>query len=245
MSYLDFLRAKLPQDWVITEELNSNWQQQNHQTTAILKAQTGTQYNGSKMQPIQLIVLSDDPLAVKEILDNFIAENNNKFMIDGFSTYIKQYYYSPIVPTVDSPQGNKLVSQVIMTGTLLISENVSDIKELQINGENVEITEGSIGYTTESISQPVIFDDTNNLTKAHVKKATITFTFSCVNKYNFFTIFLRKCRLGQEDINKILNIAVKFTDNDTIENYNVKITSYSITNNQQSLPILNFTLAVA
>ena len=240
--YLNLLRTDLPENWIITEELNVDWN--GTDTVAILKAQTGNKYNDSMMIPIQLIVLTDDVLAAKAELDTFIAKNHNKYIICDFTNFCKQYYYTPVVPTVNTPSGNTLVNQIIMTGTLLVSSSVSDIASLKIDGEQVPITEGSVGYSTDAVAQPIIYQSNNNLTKSHVKKGTVSFTFSCVNKNNNFCNYLKRLRQGLENPNTIKEIEVTFTDG-SVEAYNTIIPSYSVGFSQQGLPVLKWTMTIS
>jgi hypothetical protein len=106
LKYIDFLKEQLPKDWLITEELNINWN--GNDTIGILKMQTGTKYEDSTVQPFQLMVLTVDVLKVKEDLEAFITVNQNQFFISEFVNYCKQYYYTPIVPTIATPTGNQL-----------------------------------------------------------------------------------------------------------------------------------------
>ena len=75
MKYIDFLKQQLPNDWIITEELNMNWN--GVDTLAILKMQTGTHYEDSTVQPFQLVVLTSSVLDVKAQLEAFITVNQN------------------------------------------------------------------------------------------------------------------------------------------------------------------------
>ena len=241
--YINLLKNKLPSDWIITEELNVDWN--GTDTVAILKAQTGNKFIGSEMIPIQLIVLTPDVLTAKANLEIFINQQHNKYVICDFTTFVKQYYYTPVVPTVNTPSGNSLVNQIIMTGTLLVSNNVSDIAGLKIAGEKIEITEGSIGYSTDTVSQPIIFaTGNNNLTKSHVKKATVSFTFSCVNSTNSHCRFLKRLRQGLEDPNTTKQIEIEWTDG-SVETYTVTIPSYSIGTSQAGLPVTKWNMVIA
>ena len=66
MKYIDFLKQQLPKDWIITEELNINWD--GVQTIAILKMQTGTQYEDSTVQPFQLNVISSKVISATDVI---------------------------------------------------------------------------------------------------------------------------------------------------------------------------------
>ena len=180
MKYIDFLKEQLPKDWVITEELNMNWN--GVDTLAILKMQTGTHYEDSTVQPFQLVVLTSSVLDVKAELEAFITVNQNKFFISDFVDYCKQYYYTPIVPTIATPTGNQLTSQVILTGTLIISQNVSDIKECYIDDELVKVTTGAISYATQGEAHVYPYANKTALAETKLKASVLNIQISFINK---------------------------------------------------------------
>lgn len=242
MKYLDFLKQELPSDWVVCDELNIDWD--GNTTTAILKTQTGTKFNDSEMIPLQLIVLTNDPIAAKDKLMEFITANHNKYFIEDINTFCKQYYYTPVIPTVATPSGHQLVDQIIMTGTLLKSVDVSDISEVIIDGTNYQITECNIGYSTDANAQIIIKENVNGMASTHIKKATVVIDISMINKNNPFCNELRLLRLDRGHINKTYNLKLKYSDNETSEPYSVKLTSFAINSTNGALPTLKVTFAL-
>ena len=237
MKYIDFLKEQLPKDWLITEELNINWN--GNDTIGILKMQTGTKYEDSTVQPFQLMVLTADVLKVKEELESFITVNQNQFFISEFVNYCKQYYYTPIVPTIATPTGNQLTHQVILTGTLIISENVSDIKEAYINGEKVKITTSAISYTTQPEAHVFPLKNTTSaIAETSLKAASLTIQLTFINKNSQVCEKLRMLRRGKLAINTTFEIKLVFTDNDFAESYKCVCTSVSLNTENGALPVI-------
>ena len=242
MKYIDFLKEQLPKEWVITEELNINWN--GVDTIAILKMQTGTNYEDSKVQPFQLVVLTADVLNAKAELEAFITVNQNKFFISDFVDYCKQYYYTPIVPTVATPTGNQLTSQVILTGTLIISQNVSDIKECFIDNEKVRITTSAINYSTQGEAHVYPNKNKTALAETTAKGSALNIQLTFINKNSNICNKFRMLRLGKLPINTQFKLKIVYTDNEFIEEYTCIASSVSMNTENGALPVITavFTL---
>ena len=236
MKYIDFLKQQLPKDWIITEELNINWD--GVQTIAILKMQTGTQYEDSTVQPFQLNVITSKVIETKEILEALITVNQNQFFISDFVRYCKQYYYTPIVPTVATASGNQLTNQVILTGTLIISENVSDVKEAFIDNEKVKITTSAINYATQAEAHVYPFANKTALAETSAKAAVLNIQLTFINKNSELCNKFRLLRLGKLPINTIFKLDLVFTDNDFKETYNCICSSVAINTENGALPVV-------
>lgn len=240
MKFIDKLTSSL--SFPITTEVAYVWD--GTSTIGVLKAQNGTNFNDSKVIPFQLMVFTTDIEAVRGELTNFIAENHNKNIIDGFN-YIKQYYYTPIVPTTLTPTGNQLTNLVILTGTLIISENVSSFQKVDFDGEEIKKSNITIAYATQNEANVRINSTSNAVASTVIKAGTLTFQLTFINKANLTGSLLKNIRLGLIPINSIHTLNLTTTDNDTVELYNVKVASYSISEDDNGLPITVLTLSKA
>ena len=236
MTYIDFLRKELPSNWIISEESNINWD--GNETIAIFKTQVGTRYEDSVVMPIQLNIFTPDILGVKAILETFIIKNHNKFFVQDFTQYIKQYYYSPIIPTTNNISGNQLTNQIILTGTLISSENVSDVKECRIDGELVKITTLTTSYASQTEAHVLPFNGESAIAKSVVKGGNISFNVTCINKNSKFFNKLRLIRMGKLPINTKFKLTLTYTDNDFTEEYICVAPSFTINHENGSLPLL-------
>ena len=235
MKLINHLAEQLPKDWVLTEELNINWDGET--TIGILKMQTGTKYQDSLVQPFQLIVMTDNVIDAKAELESFITKNQNQFFISDFVNYCKQYYYTPVIPAVATPTGNVLTSQIILTGTLIVSQNVSDIKAAYIDGELIKITTSAINFSSQGEGHVYPLRNTTALAETKQKASAVSFQFTFINKNNSFGEKLRLLRQGELSINTLFDLKLVFTDNDSEEEYKCVISSYAINSENGTLPI--------
>ena len=235
MKLINYLKEQLPKDWVLTEELNINWDGET--TIGILKMQTGTKYQDSVVQPFQLIVMTDNVIDAKAELESFITKNQNQFFISDFINYCKQYYYKPVIPTVATPTGNMLTSQIILTGTLIVSQNVSDIKAAYIDGELIKITTSAINFSSQGEGHVYPLRNTTALAETKQKASAVSFQITFINKNNSFGEKLRLLRQGKLSINTLFDLKLVFTDNDSEEEYKCVISSYAINSENGTLPV--------
>ena len=243
MKYIDFLRNELPQDWEITEELNINWD--GISTIAIYKAQQGTRYEDSELIPIQLNIFSNDIMQVKADLEDFIARNQNKFFVEDFTKFHKQYYYTPLIPMVANATGNQLTNQIVLAGTLITSLNVSDIKEVKIDGEVIKSTTCNISYASQINAHVYPLANSFANAKSVAQASNLSIQLTAINKNNTFFNKLRMMRLSNKSINTKFKLTLTFTDNDVEEVYdNCIVSQYSIANENGALPVINVTFIV-
>lgn len=240
------LKNLLPEEWEITEELNLNWD--GNSTIVILKANTGTEFINAKVIPFQIIVLTDDVPASLATLNTFIGLQHEKFFINNFNFY-KQYYYTPVVPTVAISTGNTLTSQIIVTGMLTEASDISDIRKVEITyGQTTDViysTVRNFAYTTEGDSQIIINDNVDLLAKRNNRAGIVSFTLSFLAQGNNFCNKLRQLRLGTLDPNATFTLKFNFTDSNTPgtyaaegydETYTCKVVNYSYNSENSILP---------
>lgn len=245
-AFRDHLKNNLPQDWEITEELNLNWD--GTSTIVVLKANIGTEFINAKAIPFQMIVLTDDVPQSLAILNTFISEQHEKFFVKNYS-FFKQYYYTPVVPTVATATGNTLTSQIIVTGMLTEASDVSDIRKVDITygqtTETIYTTVRNFAYTTEGDSQSIINDNVDLLAKRNNRVGVVSFTLSFLAQGNNFCKKLRQLRLGTANPNITFTVKFNFTDSNTPgtyaeagydETYTCKIVNYTYNSENSILP---------
>lgn len=247
-AFREHLKNNLPQDWEITEELNLNWD--GTSTIVVLKANTGTEFINAKAIPFQIIVLTDDVPNSLATLNIFISEQHEKFFVKNYS-FFKQYYYTPVVPTIATATGNTLTSQIIVTGMLTEASDVSDIRKVTIDNEIIYTTVRNLAYTTEGDSQTIINDNVDLLAKRNNRTGVLSFTLSFLAQGNTFCKKLRQLRQGTLDPNTTFTITMNFTDSNVPgtyaeagydETYTCKIVNYTLNSENSLLP--TYTVAV-
>jgi hypothetical protein len=235
LSYLEGIFNTYSNEYIITEEIN--YQYNGSGNAIIIKYLSGTNYKDSKVLPIQLAVYTDSPASIKADLDNFANVSNNSPFYDSEtpSTYVQQIYNTPILLTPFDPAGNNYIHQFILSGTLLISSNVSEIKQVKIDNEILETTQRTLGYSSQVDSQRV---SNAYLNQSNITYGSIQFSFQMINKNNVLANKIMGIRTGTQNIDTTFTVELTFSDNNRVETYTMKLLSVSLNSENQSLPIL-------
>lgn len=233
MNYKDYLQGLSYFDgYVITDEIN--YQYNGEGNAVIIKYLSGTNYRDSKIQPIQLAIYTSDIVATKQTLDTFTNQLNNSPFYDN-TDYIQQIYTTPMLLTPFDPAGTNYIHQFIISATLLISNNVSEIKQVFIDGVEYETTQRTLAYVGQVDNQRV---SSSNLNTSNVTYGSLQFNCQMINKNNTLSNKIRLLRTNQLDIDTSFAIKFVFSDNDLEENYTMKLNNVTINSENQSLPIL-------
>jgi hypothetical protein len=134
---------------------------------------------------------------------------------------------------------NNYIHNFIISGTLLISSNVKEIKRVYIDGVEYETTIRALNYNTQIDNQKV---NNDNINKTNISYATLSFTCSMINKVNTLTNKIKNIRTGVTSIDTDFILKLVYSDNDDINNaetYIMKLDSATINSENQSLPILS------
>lgn len=243
-NFINFLRSNLSFD--ITNELNLNWDGKT--TVGIFKSTVGTKYVNSSVIPFQLIILTDNVPDTLSEINLFIASQQDQYFISNY-VYYKQYYYTPVVPTVATPTGNTLTSQIIVSGVITESSNLSDVALITIDAETFVTQIRDIVYSTEGTNQMIISgSDIDMLGKRNNKGGSLTFSFSILAQNTVFNQKLRQLRLGTLNPNQTFSVTITFTDTNVVgtqpatnnerytETYTCKIVNYQYHSENSQLP---------
>jgi len=232
MNYLSYLKERFP-NYEVTEEVNYEW---DGETPAmVIKYLTGTNYRDSTVQPIQLSIHTKDVKGTRNELSVFTATYNNAPFVQNFE-YVQQLYSTPMLLTAFDTIGSNYAHQFVITATLIISTNVNNIKIVSIDGTEYETTQRILNY--------VGLPDTQRVSGRHVQESDLVgsiMRFNCtlINKNGEIFEKIRRLRKGDLKTNAIFNVKLTFTDNDTVEEYSMKLESSSLNSENQSLPILS------
>ena len=219
--------------YTITDEIN--YQYNGNNNALIIKYLNGANYKDSKVQPIQIAVYTTDIVSTKATLDTFTKEKNNSPFIDGASDYVQQIYSTPMLLTPFDPAGNNYIHQFIITGTLLISTNVSEIKEVKIDNIAYETTQRVLQYTAQPDNQRV---GNEFLNTSRITYGALQFSCQMIHKNDTIANVLRQMKTNQIDLDRSFTIALTYSD-DSTETYIMKLSSMAINSENQSLPILS------
>lgn len=221
--------------YTITDEIN--YQYNGSGNALIIKYLNGTNYQDSKVQPIQIAVYTDDLVATKATLDTFTNEKNNSPFYDN-TDYVQQIYTTPMLLTPFDPTGNNYTHQFIINATLLISSNVNEIKEVHIDGVKYETTQRNFSYVGQADNQrnANAFLNTSNITYG-----SLQFNCQMILKNNALNSKLKLIRTDSSDLDTSFTIKLVYSSNNDQETYAMKLSNMTINSENQSLPILSLT----
>lgn len=233
MSYLSHLQSIFGNQATITEELS--YQYDGEGILIIIKYLSGSNYLESTVQPIQLGVYTNDVPATRTLLETFAKTYNNTSYTDGLD-YIRQIYSTPLVLSTFQPTGVNYTSQIIVSGTLIISSNVSDIKSVTIDGVFYETTSRILTYVAMPNNKR---DSTTKLNRTRISYASLKFNCTLINKSNVLNTKIRNLRTELLPVDTTFTIVLTFTDNDATETYEMRLDSHTLNSENQILPILS------
>ena len=235
MSYKNYLSNIIT--WAtVTDELN--YERHTDEVVLIIKDLAGNNYRDTVVKTIQLEVHTDDVATTKALLETFAKTYNNTDYTDDFD-YVKQFYATPMVMANFNISGNNYSSVIVVSGTLIISSNVSDIKTVIIDGELYETTSRILTYTTVPDNQAVDMNGTINTTQ--IRNGILRFTCNLVSRGDTLTQKIKNIRRGNIVINTTFTIRLTFTDNDDVETHTMRLDSSTVNSNNSSLPTLSLT----
>lgn len=233
MNYLDYLQSIFT--WAtVTNEVNYNSEETDN--VIIIKEMPGSVYRDTVVKPIQLEAHVKDLATAKGLIETFAKAYNNTDFMDEFD-YVKQYYGTPMVLGNFNIMGANYSSVIIISGTLIISSNISDIKQILIDGEDYETSNRTVTYTTVVDNQAV--DMSGYINASQIRNGVVKVTFTMVSHGDTFTQKLRRIRRGELPINTTFTVRIIHTDNNDVEEYTLRCDSHTINSSNSALPVLS------
>jgi len=230
MNYRNYLQNALGNSVVVTDEINYN----GDENAVIVKYLQGSNYKESTIQPIQLSVYTNDLPAIKTLLDAFTKTYSNVPFAEDLE-YIQQIYSTPMVLNTFQQMGKNYSHMIIVSGTLIVSSNISDIVSVKVDGFTYETTTRSIVYMTKIDNQR---KSGSTINTTNVLNASIKFSCTVVNKNTTLNMKLRRIRTGLLEPDTAFTILLTFSDGAT-ETYTMRLDSLSINSENPSLPTLS------
>ena len=234
MDYKAYLESYFT-SYTVSEEANFNY---TGGTILIVKYLGGGQnYVDSVIQPVQIVAHTDDVKTTLSALATFAQTNSGTFLIED-NEYIRQLYSTPVVLSTFNPGHQNYASQVILNGTLIISDNIADIKTVKIDDFEYFTTKRDLVYQTLQDTQVNAAD---YIADTDIKGAMLQFIVSMENKNNDICNKVSRIRQGQLDSNTEFDIDLTFSNNDTVETYPMKLHSATISSDTALSPIITMT----
>jgi hypothetical protein len=234
MNYLNYLKdISTFSSYIVTDEIN--YQYNGEGNLLIIKYLAGVNFKDSKVQPVQLIIYTDDLPTTKTELELFASTYNNSPFYDG-TDYIQQIYSTPFLLSSFEALGRNFSHQMVITGNLLISTNVRELKQVKIDNVLYETTDRTVTYTTFPDNQKI---GNSQINTTNISYASVKFNCSMIHKNDVLSNKLLAMRKGLISIDTTFNIVFVFSDSETLENHSMKIDSFTINSQNQALPILS------
>lgn len=205
--------------------------------TLVIRELQGTMFRNSKIQPIQLTAYSDDIDTTKKVLNDF-AKNYSKTNFNvGLEFYIQEYG-TAFASQLFSQSGANYTNQIILSGTLIISENARDVSKLEIDGEELEFDNVDINCVISG--EPTKPVDSEKATTNNISMIN-NITLIGINKNDAFGNKLSLIRRGKRSIVDPFNISITFVDG-LVENYTMYLSSSTVVSSNANVPLLTVVL---
>lgn len=250
MNYITWLRETLGENYEITEILQ--YKENNEEIikedgkikpsskiNLIVKYLAGTSFKQSVVIPIQFSWRTWKPVEQMQLFTKFSQKHSNTTLVDDEFNYIIQNYGTPLVANNFENIGNTKQSQIIMSGVLIISQNVDDIQKIEIDGETIETTTRTLTYSTEIDNQRT---GNININNSNVSRANLQLTFTGISKNLAFYNKVEQIMFGELDINTDFKIVIYYLQNNRTREIKMKLNSNSINSQDRTLPLQNIAL---
>lgn len=209
----------------------------------VIKFELGTLFYGSTIAPISINAISEENgfLATKKILEHYATAWNLEaplISVDNFS-YIQQAYTSPKIMQNFINVGSTYRSSLIIQGTFVFAENISDLKLFLINDEIVEALGFQMNFSTST--HPIAFYG-HEAVKTINEFSTTTISFATMSKTSVLYTKMLQIAMQDYDLNEKFKFKIKIGE--VIMEKEMVLVSLAFKQNKGEVPQVNlaFTL---
>lgn len=208
----------------VVEEINFNYNPEDNEILVVIKELTGSIIGDVKFMPIQFNVFSaaNEVNGTFDLLENFVANYSNSHTMIGLD-YVKQDYSTPVVANNFLQIGHSKRTELFVSGTLLVTKNISDVTKVYINGKEINYTSVIFTYGTQPNTAKTTEE---NLQRVMFAEANLQITLSTFAQISPFNTMLSLLRQGKKGLNDTYRLKFEFTDG-TEEEYICRISSYN------------------
>ena len=250
MDLVQFLQQKLdslsPGAYEVSKERNIDADYSKHQV--VVSALSGNLYKEAGTIPYQIEIITND---IDKVQADFItiAKNNNRVPVtqvlevgeNSFkSVTMIPVFNTPVVMDKELEMGSDKYARIIVWATVNEQENVNNIKELKIDGEEQELLTGTFAYVVEANPTRKSGDI---LSKSKKRTASSQITFSTISKSNVFLNKGFKIATGTLSGNTSFNVSIVL-DNGLSATLKMFINSYTFNSEVAKLPLINVGLLI-
>ena len=247
MNYKDYIQnalQELTQDYIVrvVDEVDFNYNPKENEIEVVIKSLSGSVTGNIKFMPIQFNVFSsaNEVNETMGILNEFVAKYSNTHTMIGLD-YYKQDYTTPIDMTNFNQVGVTQRAEILITGTLLITNSISDIKSVKINNKEVNYTDVNFSY---SVSPNTSKPSGKHLQETWIENANLLITIITHVNIDPFNTLISLHKLGIKSPNDLYTLTFEYTD-DRVEEYKCRIYSFNENYDISNPPLRNVVFALS
>lgn len=181
----------------------------------VVSALSGIVNKNSATIPYQIDIFTYDPEGTMNALTK-LSHTYNKTSFTSLQDQklytIYQYYNTPVDMDKDIEVGADHLSRIVVFAQLFIMFQVSNVKKITIDGEEIETLDGTIGYVAETHSNRISGQQMN---KSKKKASTLSLSFRMVSKDSVFGRKLFLIETGQLEGNTSFTVVIEKTNGQT------------------------------
>lgn len=239
MNYKEYLETSLQaytSDFVVKvyDEVNYNYQPAKNEIAVIIKKLSGSVIGNVEFKPIQLEIIGayNETNYTMQLLEQFVKDYSNTNINIGLD-YYKQDYSTPIDAGNFNAIGSGYRTRFIVTGSLMITNSISDVDKFYINGKEMNNTTITFSYTTNPSS---IRKSGDYLMKSLVENASVLISITMFKNADVFNDDLSLIKQDMKSPNDVYNLKFVYTDNEREEKYKCVIDSFNENHDRTNPP---------
>ena len=239
MNYKEYLEASLQAyttDYVIKvfDEVNYNYNPKNNEIVVIIKKLSGSVIGNVEFKPIQLEILGayNETNLTMQLLEQFVKDYSNTNINLGLD-YYKQDYSTPIDAGNFNAVGNGYRTRFIITGSLMITNSISDVDKVYINGVEINNTTVNFAYNANTFARK---QSGENLQRNVAENGGLIISITTYKNADPLNLQLAQLKDGIKGLNDIYKIKLVYTDNKREETYNCIIQSFTENHDRTNPP---------
>lgn len=240
MSYKEYLENSLQAyttDYVVKvfDEVNYNYNPKNNEIVVIIKKLSGSVIGNVEFKPIQLEVLGayNETNLTMQLLEQFVKDFSNTNINIGLD-YYKQDYSTPIDAGNFNAIGNGYRTRFIITGSLMITNSISDVDKFYINGKEMNNTTINFSYSTSPRTRKQSGD---KLQKTLIENGGLLISVTTYKNADLLNLMLALIKDGKKSLNDVYTLKFVYTDNAREEIYNCVIQSFNENHDRTNPPM--------
>lgn len=240
MNYKEYLEASLQAyttDYVVKvfDEVNYNYNPKNNEIVVIIKKLSGSVIGNVEFKPIQLEILGayNETNLTMQLLEQFVKDYSNTNINIGLD-YYKQDYSTPIDAGNFNAIGSGYRTRFIITGSLMITNSISDVDKFYINGREMNNTTIDFAYSTSPATRKQSGD---KLQKSLIENAGLMISVTMYKNADLLNGDLSLLKLNKKSPNDVYTLKFLYTDNAREEVYRCVIHSFNENHDRTNPPM--------